>query len=119
MYKVKLYFNTAKDDWENGETGEYGASWTDSRECQTLEEVKEFVKDNTYSGYEYIEFDEFNDFYITAYTTTDENDGEMDKTEKDAWKKGEINGWTVSVDIIVEEYKPKRLNNLEFKEVIA
>lgn len=114
MYKVKMYFQAVKDDYEQGETSEYGASWEEVKEYETLEDVKEFVKDNTYSGYEYIEFDEFNDYYITSYMTNDDNEGEMLEEEVKQWKNGKINGWRVSIDIIIEEYTPKRLNDIEF-----
>ena len=114
IYKVEMTFLAAKDNWEEGETGEYGASWEEAREFSTLTDVKQFVKDNTYSGYEYIEYDEYLKRYVTAYTTTDENEGEMSENEKELWKKGEINGWTVNCDITVKKFTPKLIGNIKF-----
>lgn len=114
IYKVDMTFLTAKDEWENGETGEYGTEWSESEEFETLEEVKEFVKDRTYSGYEYIEYDSYLKRYTTAYTATDNNDGEMSDSEKEQWKKGEINGWSVMCDIVVKKFTPKIIGNIKF-----
>lgn len=114
IYKVEMTFLASKDDWENGETGEYGSQWEESQEFETLQEVKEFVKDNTYSGYEYIEYDDYLKRYVTAYTTTDDNQGEMSKQEHEQWEKGEINGWAVNIDIIVKKFTPKLIGNIKF-----
>jgi hypothetical protein len=114
MYKVVATFSAVKDDYELGETGEYGADWTETREFATLPEVKEFIKDNTYSGYEYIEYDDYLKRYVTAYTTTDDNEGEMDEDERKQWVKGEINGWTVNCDITVQKFTPKTIGNIKF-----
>ena len=115
MYKLKMYFNTVKDDYEQGELNEYGTSWEEVKEYELLDDVKEFIRNNTYSAYDYIEYDEYNDFYRTAYTATDDNNGEMSASEHEQWKQGKINGWTVDIDIIIEEYTPQRLNNVDFK----
>lgn len=114
IYKVDMTFLAAEDEWENGETGEYGASWQESQEFETLAEVKEFVRDRTYSGYEYIEYDSYLKRYTTAYTATDENDGEMSDSEKQAWQRGEINGWTIMCDFTVKKFTPKTIGNVKF-----
>jgi hypothetical protein len=114
IYKVDMTFLTAKDEWENGETGEYGAEWHLSDEFKTLTEVKEYVKEQTYSGYEFIEYDGYLKRYTTAYTTTDDNDGEMSENEHKQWENGEINGWTVMCDITVKKFTPKIIGNIKF-----
>jgi hypothetical protein len=114
MYKLKMYFMTEKDIWKEGCTGEYGTEWQEIREFDKLKDLKEFVKDNTYSSYKYIEFDDYNKNYITSYMATDENIGEMTKQEMHDWKRGKINGWVVNCDITIEKYDPKRVNNIKF-----
>lgn len=113
-YKVTISFLAEKDDYNEGLTGDIGASWTEVAEFRTLKEVKEFVRDWTYSGYNYIEYDTYLKRYITAYQTTDENVGEMSEREMQAWKDGEINGWTVSCDITVQKLTPKIIGNVKF-----
>ncbi len=113
-YKVDMAFLANKDDYEQGYTGEYGASWEESAEFETLKEVKEFVKNRVYSGYEYIEYDSENKWYRTGYLATDENEGEMSKTESIQWKKGKINGWSVNVDITIKKFTPKIIGNVKF-----
>ena len=114
IYKVEITFLANKDDFENGYTGEYGTEWQESKEFTTLKEVKQFVKDNTYSGYKYIEYDEFNKNYRTSYLTDDNNQGEMYKTDVEKWKRGEINGWSVDCEITVKKYTPKIIGNIKF-----
>ena len=114
MYKVIATFSTAKDDYEQGETGEYGTSWDITEEFETLAEVKQFVKDNTYSSYQYIEYDDYLKRYLTAYTTTDENEGEMSENELKQWKAGKINGWTVDCRFLVQKFTPKTIGNIKF-----
>lgn len=114
IYKVTLSFLAEKDDFNEGLTGDVGASWVEVEEFRTLKEVKEFVKDWTYSGYEYIEYDTYLKRYVTAYTTTDDNQGEMSENERKQWQNGEINGWTVNCDITVEKYTPKIIGNVKF-----
>jgi conjugal transfer/entry exclusion protein len=116
IYKVEIAFLALKDEWENGETGEYGASWDESREFESLAEVKEFVEENTYSGYDYIEYDNYLKRYVTSYTTTDDNQGEMTESERKQWQAGEINGWTVSCDITVKKFTPKIIGNIKFNK---
>jgi hypothetical protein len=114
IYKVDMTFLAAKDDYNDGETGEYGSSWEESKEFNALAEVKQFVKDQTYSGYEYIEYDNYLKRYTTAYMTTDENTGEMYESEKEAWERGEINGWNIMVDFTVKKFTPKLIGNIKF-----
>ena len=113
-YKVTMTFSAVKDDWENGETGQYGSEWQEVREFKTLREVKEFVKDNSYSGYDYIEYDDYMKYYITSYMTTDDNMGEMTPSEYKQWKNGEINGWCINTDILVQKFTPKTIGNIKF-----
>lgn len=113
-YRLKMDFTTEKDNWENGCTGEYGTEWQEVREFSDLKDLKEFVKDNTYGGYKYIEFDDYNKNYITSYMATDENVGEMTEQELKDWKANKINGWTVDCFIAVEKYDPKKVNNIKF-----
>lgn len=117
MYKVYMTFSAVKDDWKYGETDEYGANWDLSQEFATLPEVKEFVKENTYSGYEYIEYDEYLKRYTTSYMTTDENEGEMTDLEHEQWKQGDISGWSVQCDITVKKYTPKLIGNIKFNNL--
>lgn len=114
MYKVNMTFSAVKDDYEEGQTDEYGAFWEESKDFDSLQEVKEFVKENTYSGYDYIEYDEYLRAYKTAYMTTDENNGDMSESESEQWKKGEINGWCVDIDITVKKFTPKLIGNIKF-----
>jgi hypothetical protein len=114
IYKVDMTFLTAKDDFENGETGEWGSDWQESEEFSTLKEVKEFVKDRVYSGYEYIEYDPEYKRYITAYMTTDDNQGEMYENERKQWQEGKINGWNVMCDFTVKKFTPKLIGNVKF-----
>lgn len=110
-----MYFNTAKDDYEQGEIGEHGTSWENIREFGTLKEVKEFIRDNTYSGYDYIEqHEEEEGRYRTAYTTTDANEGEMTPRETEDWKAGKINGWTVDCDITVQHIVLSPVKDIKF-----
>jgi hypothetical protein len=119
MYKLTMYFNTEKDDWENGLTGESGAYWMIDEVFSTLEQVKECIKDNTYSGYGYIEQDEdVEGTYRTAYITTDDNMGEMDEQELENWKAGKINGWTVDISFTVGRVEYTAVPDINFKEVI-
>ena len=113
-YKVEMAFSAVKDDYNNGETGEFGSDWHESEEFATLAEVKEFVKDRVYSGYEYLEYDSDNKRYVTSYMTTDDNQGEMYESELKAWKKGEINGWSVMCDVTVKKFTPKIIGNVKF-----
>lgn len=113
-YRLKMDFTTEKDDFKNGCTGEYGTQWQEIREFDKLKDLKEFVKDNTYSGYKYIEFDDYNKNYITSYMATDENVGEMTEQESKDWKANKINGWVVDCFIAVEKYDPKKVNNIKF-----
>ena len=114
MYKVIATFSAVKDDYELGETGECGSGWTMTEEFNSLPEVKEFIKDNTYSGYNYIEYDDYLKKYVTAYTTTDDNMGEMSEQERKQWVNGKINGWTVDCNITVQKFTPKTIGNIKF-----
>lgn len=113
-YKVTMTFSAEKDEFKNGCTGEYGTEWQETEEFATLTEVKEFVKDRVYSGYEYIEYDEYNKNYVTAYHAADENNGEMTEQETKDWKAGKINGWYTYCQIKVEKYTPKIIGNIKF-----
>lgn len=116
MYKVTINFSAEKDEYQNGCTGEFGADWQEVREFSTLKEVKEFVKDQVYSGYDYIEYDEYNKAYRTVYTATDENMGDMTNQEVKDWKAGKINGWCIDCQIKVEKYTPKTIGNIKFNK---
>src|SRR3954471_5226845 len=106
MYKVIATFSAVKDDYKQGELGELGADWEMTEEFKTLAQVKDFVRDNTYSGYNYIEYDDFLKRYATGYTTTDENTGEMTDSERKLWEQGKINGWFVDCQFQVEKFTP-------------
>lgn len=114
IYKVNMTFLAAKDVYGEGETGDYGAEWQFSEEFSNLNGVKDFVKSHTYSGYEYIEYDSCLKCYLTAYMATDENMGEMSKSESEQWKRGEINGWYTTVNIQVQKFTPKIIGNIKF-----
>ena len=113
-YKVNMTFLAEKDVYDDGCTGDFGAEWSETREFATLAEVKEFVKDNCYSGYEYLEYDSYLKRYDTSYMTTDDNMGEMSPSELQQWKDGKINGWVVMVSVTVEKFTPKLIGNVKF-----
>lgn len=117
MYKLVMYFNADKDVFDEGLTGETGACWDIEKLFDTIDELKAFVKDETYSGYDYIEQDEDTEgTYRTAYTTTDDNMGEMNKQELEDWKAGKINGWYVDISFTVDELEYTPLPDIDFKE---
>lgn len=113
-YKVELSFLAEQDVYEDGCQNVFGAEWQEVREFATLSEVKEFVKDQTYSGYEYLEYDDYLKKYVTSYMTTDDNCGEMTASEMQQWKDGKINGWCVMVDLRVSKFTPKIVGNIKF-----
>ena len=114
IYKVDMTFLAEQDDFNSGLTGKYGSQWHETEEFETLAQVKKFVKDRVYSGYEYIEYDSYLKQYTTSYLTTDDNGGELSLEESKAWKRGEMNAWAVTCGITVLKFTPKIIGNVKF-----
>lgn len=108
MYKAVIYFEAEVDDFEQGLTGEYGASWTEEFTTKTKEELRERISYTTNTKWEDIEQEDINDYpnaseYHTSYLTNEDNEGEASAEEVEEWKQGKLKLWAVNCHILVSK----------------
>lgn len=113
MYQAVIYYSAYEDDYKNGESLQCDNSWDEKLEADTIEELRNKVLDATYTKWEDLDDDQYNEYkdateYNTSYLTDELNQGQASAIQVEEWKQGKCRLWAINCHILVSKIEKSK-----------